>query len=89
MLVTRRMDQIAEAAAAAAQRPGDRWSALTDMLTTLVSGQAADDFLGEARVAVADHPDVIASSERADRRAGPAAGRRPRGGPPARRRHDA
>jgi AcrR family transcriptional regulator len=65
MLVTRRMEQIAEEATAAAQRPGDRWSALTDMLTFLVSGQAADDLLGEARVAVADHPDVLASSERA------------------------
>jgi AcrR family transcriptional regulator len=65
MLVTRRMNQIAQAAAEAAQRPGDRWSALADMLTALVSGQAADDFLGEARVAVADHPDVIASSEHA------------------------
>jgi AcrR family transcriptional regulator len=65
MLVTRRMNQIAELAAAAMQRPGDRWSAVTDMLTTVVSGQAADDFLGEARVAVADHLDVIASSERA------------------------
>jgi AcrR family transcriptional regulator len=65
MLVARRMEQITEAATAAVQRPGDRWSALTDMLTFLVSGQAADDFLGEARVAVAEHPDVLASSERA------------------------
>src|SRR5664279_468562 len=37
MLVARRMDQIARAAAEALARPGERWSALTDMLTSLVS----------------------------------------------------
>lgn len=63
-LVARRMDQIAGAAVDALARPGDRWPALTDMLTSLVSTQSADNFLGEARVAVADHPDVIASSAR-------------------------
>jgi AcrR family transcriptional regulator len=63
-LVARRMDQIAGAATDALARPGDRWSALTDMLTVLVSTQSADNFLGEARMAVADHPDVIASSAR-------------------------
>ncbi|MBV9817103.1 MAG: TetR family transcriptional regulator [Solirubrobacterales bacterium] len=64
-LVGRRMDQIADAAAQAAARPGDRWSALTDMLASLVGRQSADDLLGEARVAVADHPDVLARSARA------------------------
>ena len=64
MLVARRMDQIARAAAEALARPGERWSALTDMLTSLVSTQSADNFLGEARVAVGDHPDVIAASAR-------------------------
>jgi AcrR family transcriptional regulator len=63
-LVARRMDQIAGAAVDALARPGDRWPALTDMLTSLVSTQSADNFLCEARVAVADHPDVIASSAR-------------------------
>jgi hypothetical protein len=38
---------------------------MTEMLTTLVSLQSADNFLGEARMAVADHPDVITSSARA------------------------
>ena len=35
------------------------------MLRTLVQRQSADDFLGDARAAVADHPDVIAAAERA------------------------
>lgn len=64
-VVAQRMDQIAGAAVDALARSGDRWSALTDMLTSLVSTQSADNFLGEARVAVAEHPDVIDSSDRA------------------------
>ncbi len=64
MLVARRTEQIADAAIDALARPGDRWSALVDMLTSLVSTQSADNFLGEARVAVADHPDVIAATAR-------------------------
>jgi hypothetical protein len=64
MLVARRTEQIADAAVDALARPGDRWSALVDMVTSLVSTQSADNFLGEARVAVADHPDVIAASAR-------------------------
>jgi len=63
-LVMRRLDQIAEAAAEAATRAGDRWSALTEMLWALVERQS-DDFLGEARVAVADHPGVAEAAERA------------------------
>jgi hypothetical protein len=35
------------------------------MLTALVERQAADDLLGEARVSVADDPEVIASTARA------------------------
>jgi AcrR family transcriptional regulator len=66
MLVAQRMDQIADAAIDALARRGDRWSALTDLLTGLVSNQSADNFLGEARVAVAENPDVIASSARAE-----------------------
>src|ERR1022692_4787605 len=64
-LVTRRLEQIADAARSAAERDGDRWSALTEMLWTTVEGQAADDFLGEARGAVAEHPDVISAADRA------------------------
>ncbi len=35
------------------------------MLTSLVSGQRADYLIGDARAAVADHPDVIAAVTRA------------------------
>jgi AcrR family transcriptional regulator len=64
-LVARRLDQIAAAATEAAARGEDRWAALTEMLWALVERQSCDDFLGEARVAVDDHPDVRAAAERA------------------------
>ena len=64
-LVIRRMEQIAAAAREAQDAPGDRWSALRTMLRSLVEGQSADDFMGEARARVADHPGVQAASERA------------------------
>lgn len=64
-LVTGRLTQIAAAAGEACRRQGSRWSALTEMLTGLVSVQCADDFLGEAKLAVADHPDVIAAMAQA------------------------
>lgn len=66
MLVARRMDQVTAAATDALTQPGDRWSALTDLLTGLVNNQSADNLLGEARVAVAENPEVIASSARAE-----------------------
>ncbi|MFL5860906.1 MAG: TetR family transcriptional regulator [Solirubrobacteraceae bacterium] len=65
-IVTERMDQVAVAAQEAASAPGDRWSALTDMLTRLVRTQRADYMMGEARAAVADHPDVMAAVTRAN-----------------------
>ncbi len=64
-LVVRRMDQIAIAARAAEASEGDRWTALTGMLRTLVERQAADVFLGEARAAVAGHARVAGATERA------------------------
>jgi AcrR family transcriptional regulator len=64
-VVALRLDQIADAADTALRDGGDRWSALTGMVRTLVERQAADDFLGDARVAVASHPEVIAAAERA------------------------
>jgi AcrR family transcriptional regulator len=66
ILVARRMDQVTAAATDALTQPGDRWSALTDLLTGLVNNQSADNFLGEARVAVAENPEVIGSSARAE-----------------------
>jgi AcrR family transcriptional regulator len=64
-LVVLRLDQIARAARAAVRDSGDRWSALTAMLHSLVDRLAADDFLGDARAAVASHPDVVTATERA------------------------
>jgi AcrR family transcriptional regulator len=64
-LVARRLEQAAEAAQQAALRDGDRWTALTEMLHMLVEHQWADDFLGEARIAVADHPDVVEAAAHA------------------------
>jgi AcrR family transcriptional regulator len=64
-LVTRRMDEVAAAAQEAYAQPGDRWSALTGMLRSLVSAQRADYLIGDARALVADHPDVIAAATRA------------------------
>jgi AcrR family transcriptional regulator len=64
-LVVLRLDQIAAASRSACRSSTDRWSALTTMLHTVVERQEADDFLGEARAAVATHPEVIAATERA------------------------
>jgi AcrR family transcriptional regulator len=64
-LVVRRMDQISDAAREAESRPGDRWSALTEMLRDIVAEQSVEPFVGEARGLVADHPDVIESTARA------------------------
>ncbi len=64
-LVTRRLDQISSAARQAVTREGDRWSALVEMLWMLVERQSCDDFVGEARNTVSDHPDVQAATRRA------------------------
>jgi AcrR family transcriptional regulator len=64
-LVAARLDQISEAAATACQQKNDAWSALVEMLWTLVERQSCDDVLGEARVAVADHPAVQLATDRA------------------------
>lgn len=64
-LVARRLDQAAVAARQALGQGGDAWEALTEMLWTIVERQSGDDFLGEAMVAVSDHPEVIAAKARA------------------------
>jgi AcrR family transcriptional regulator len=64
-LVIRRLRQINMAAREAERSQGDRWNALTDMLHSLVERQSADNFLGEVRTAVANHPDVQAAGARA------------------------
>jgi len=64
-LVGRRLDQIADAADDASEHDGDRWSALIEMLWTVVERQSGDDFLGEAWTVVMDRPGVIAATDRA------------------------
>jgi AcrR family transcriptional regulator len=64
-LVALRLDQIAAAALEATASHGDRWTALTEMLHSLVERQHVDDLLIEARMLVAEHPDVIAATDRA------------------------
>lgn len=58
-LVALRLQRIAEAAAEASAREGERWRALTEMLWVLVERQSCDEFLGDALVSVVDHPAVI------------------------------
>jgi AcrR family transcriptional regulator len=64
-LVIRRLEQIAGAADDAAALPGCHWTALVDMLWTMVERESADDFLGQALHAVNDHPAVVAATARA------------------------
>lgn len=63
-IVVRRLDLIADAAAAAHARPGDRFEALAAMIRSVVEGQSVDDFMGEARAIVAGHPDIEAATAR-------------------------
>lgn len=64
-LVRRRLEHITAAALAASAKPGDRWSALTELLWTAVERHRSDDFMGDAYVQVLDHPDVIEINTRA------------------------
>jgi AcrR family transcriptional regulator len=64
-LVVRRMDALAVTVDEAYDQPGDRWDALIGMLRGLVSAQRADYLISDARVAVAEHPDVMAAVARA------------------------
>jgi AcrR family transcriptional regulator len=65
-LVVRRMDTIAAATQEAYEQPGNRWEALTGMVRTLVTTQRADYLIGDARVVVSDHPNVIEAVTRAN-----------------------
>jgi AcrR family transcriptional regulator len=64
-LVASRLDRIAAAAREANASGGERWTALTEMLHSLVERQPVDDLLGEARMVVAEHTDVISATDRA------------------------
>lgn len=64
-IVRRRLEHITAAALAASGKPGDRWTALTEMLWTAVERRQSDDFMGEAYVQVLDHPEVVEINARA------------------------
>ena len=57
-LVVRRLEYVTEAARQAADREGTRWSALTDLLTSLVEQRSPDEYFGEAMLRVRAHPAV-------------------------------
>jgi AcrR family transcriptional regulator len=65
-IVTRRLEQIHEAALTATRQPGGRWEALTDMLWMIVERQHGDTILGQAWPLVEDDAGVetIASQTR-------------------------
>lgn len=63
-LLAQRRDQIAAAAQDALEQPGDRWHALRAMILALAEQQSATDYLGEARVTLAEHPEVLAARRR-------------------------
>jgi AcrR family transcriptional regulator len=64
-LVVRRLEQIEAAAREALARDGDRWTALTEMLWTVIGRRTGDDFLGQAWALLADHHEVAAATEQA------------------------
>jgi AcrR family transcriptional regulator len=66
-LVTRRLEDVTAEAALAAASEEDSWTALVTLLRRIVERQSRDDFMSEARVAVADHPDVRRATGRATR----------------------
>src|SRR5271168_4856228 len=61
-LVVRRLTLIARSAEEAAASEADHWSALIDMLWSLVEQQSRDDLLGEALATVGEHPAVVAAT---------------------------
>lgn len=63
-IVVRRMGQLEAIWDEAYRRPGDRWTALTDLLRRLVEAQRTDSTMLEARMAVADDPEAAAAVAR-------------------------
>jgi AcrR family transcriptional regulator len=57
-IVIRRLGELAEAYARAEQRPGDRWSALVELVGNHVRRQSPEPFFLEARAEVEDRPEV-------------------------------
>ncbi len=63
-IVIRRMDEITEAFSEAERRPGDRWSALVELIRARVAHQSPEPFTTEARAAVEGRSDVDAAIAR-------------------------
>ncbi len=61
-LVVERHAQVAEDAEAALADPDGPWSALLALLRAIAERQASDEVLGEAMVAVSEHPEVIGAA---------------------------
>lgn len=64
-IVTRRLEQIHEAALAAERQPGSRWEALKEMLWTIVERQHGDTILGQAWPLVEDDDRVATVASQA------------------------
>lgn len=62
-LIVRRLEYVTEAARQAADREGTRWSALTDLLTSLVEQRSPDEYFGDAMLRVHAHPAVDAAKK--------------------------
>ena len=67
-LVIRRLEQITAGAQHAGATTNDHWTALTELLWTLVEQQRCDEFLGEAMLTVNQHPAVQAARRTPHRR---------------------
>ena len=63
-IVIRRVEEMAAAFEQAYERPGERWAALVDVVSTHVAHQSPEPFFNEARAVVEDRPDVAAAIAR-------------------------
>ena len=64
-IVIRRVDELAAAFEEAEHAPGDRWSALVQVITARVRHQSPEPFFTEARAVVEDRPEVAEAIARA------------------------
>jgi AcrR family transcriptional regulator len=63
-IVIRRVGEMTAAFEQAYDRPGDRWAALVDVVSTHVAHQSPEPFFNEARAVVEDRPEVAAAIAR-------------------------